>query len=103
MNRGTLRYARRGTRKRMRNAAWPFVVLSATFALTVVLEAANWISASAQERVDRAISTSIDVQPTDMTGQPAGANWLSYHGDYSGRRFSGLAEITPANVSQLKA
>jgi alcohol dehydrogenase (cytochrome c) len=34
---------------------------------------------------------------------PAGNDWLSYHGDYSGRRFSGLAQITPANVSQLKA
>jgi glucose dehydrogenase len=57
---------------------------------------------SAQERVDRAISTSIDVRPAAMIA-PAGEDWLSYHGDYSGRRFSGLAEITPANVSQLKA
>src|SRR5262249_33751974 len=30
-------------------------------------------------------------------------NWLTYHGDYSGRRFSGLTEITQANVGQLKA
>ena len=57
---------------------------------------------SAQERVDRAVSTMIDVQPADMIA-PAGENWLSYHGDYSGRRFSRLSEITPANVSQLKA
>jgi alcohol dehydrogenase (cytochrome c) len=33
---------------------------------------------------------------------PAGENWLSYHGDYTGHRFSQLAEITPANVTQLK-
>ncbi len=104
MNRGTSCYARRGARNRMCNAARLFLVLmSATFALTVVLEAASWVSASAQERVDRAISTTIDVQPAELTAEPAGENWLSYHGDYSGRRFSGLLEITPANVSQLKA
>ena len=68
--------------------------------LTAFFKPSN--SLSAQERVDRAVSTMIDVQPADMLA-PAGENWLSYHGDYSGRRFSGLSEITPANVSQLKA
>src|SRR6267143_2142352 len=87
----------------MRSAARIFLVLmSATFALTIVLEIESLLSASAQEHVDRAISTSIDVHPDHLTAA-AGENWLSYHGDYSGRRFSSLAEITPANVSQLKA
>src|SRR5258708_7013425 len=103
MNRGTSYCARRGARKGMRNAARLFLVLAcATFALAVVLESANWISASAQEHVERAISTSINVQPAELMAL-AGENWLSYHGDYSGRRFSGLTEITPANVTQLKA
>lgn len=31
------------------------------------------------------------------------SNWLTYHGDYTGRRFSSLAEITPANVANLRA
>lgn len=30
-------------------------------------------------------------------------NWLSYNGDYSGRRYSGLVQITPGNVHQLRA
>jgi alcohol dehydrogenase (cytochrome c) len=29
------------------------------------------------------------------------ANWLTYSGDYAGRRYSGLKEITPTNVHQL--
>jgi alcohol dehydrogenase (cytochrome c) len=33
----------------------------------------------------------------------AGENWLSYHGDYSGQRFTRLNQITPGNVSNLKA
>ena len=62
MNRGTACYARRGARNRMRNAARLFLVLmSATFAVAVVLEAASWVSAAGQERVDRAISATIDV------------------------------------------
>src|SRR5260370_42047928 len=90
----------------MRNKARLFRVvmsMSAAFALTAVLEAAGGESALAQEPMDRAIFTSIDVQPSDLTGQPARENWLSYHGDYTGRRFNGLVEITPPHVRQFKA
>ncbi len=48
-------------------------------------------------------SSSVDVQPSDMAVQPPAANWNSYNGDYSGRRYSGLAEITPKNVENLRA
>jgi alcohol dehydrogenase (cytochrome c) len=44
----------------------------------------------------------IDVRAEDLT-QPAGANWISYNGDYSGRRYSSLSEITAANLPQLQA
>ena len=30
-------------------------------------------------------------------------NWPSYNGDYTGRRFSGLTQITPQNVEHLQA
>ena len=59
--------------------------------------------AAGQEKSSMVISAKLDVNPADLTAQPVGANWLSYNGDYSGRRFSALAEITPANVAQLKA
>ncbi|GAA0335923.1 membrane-bound PQQ-dependent dehydrogenase, glucose/quinate/shikimate family [Sphingomonas oligophenolica] len=38
----------------------------------------------------------------DPSGQATGADWPAYGGTYSARRFSPLAEITPANVSGLK-
>ena len=44
----------------------------------------------------------VDVSPSDLL-LPAGANWLSYNGDYTGRRFSSLAQITPQNVHELRA
>jgi len=34
-------------------------------------------------------------------GKPLGASWPTYNGDYSGRRFSQLSQITGANVRNL--
>ncbi|HKT86900.1 MAG TPA: PQQ-binding-like beta-propeller repeat protein [Candidatus Sulfotelmatobacter sp.] len=48
-------------------------------------------------------SASVAVSAGDLLAQPVGANWTSYNGDYSGRRYSALREITTANVSQLRA
>jgi glucose dehydrogenase len=49
------------------------------------------------------ISAVIDVLSEQLLVQPPGANWLSYNGDYTGRRFSSLSEITPADVTNLRA
>src|SRR6266481_4817969 len=59
--------------------------------------------AQAQEPGSVSVSTSIQVTSEALTAQPLGANWLSYNGDYTGRRFSSLVQITPKNVAQLRA
>ncbi len=46
---------------------------------------------------------SIDVSASDLLVSPSGANWPSYNGDYSGRRFSSLSEINPGNIASLRA
>ena len=43
------------------------------------------------------------VNPEDLLTSPVGANWTSYNGDYTGRRYSTLREINPANIHQLRA
>ena len=43
------------------------------------------------------------VSAEDLLTRPVGANWPSYHGDYSGQRFSSLRDITTSNVAQLRA
>src|SRR5579863_9778449 len=48
-------------------------------------------------------SAKIDVLPEDLLAKPAAANWISYNGDYSGRRFSSLAEVTASSIPQLRA
>lgn len=39
--------------------------------------------------------------PSDLLLKPPADAWPTYHGDYSGRHHSALAQITPANVSRL--
>ena len=47
-------------------------------------------------------SADVDVRSEDLLGRPPAANWLSYHGDYTGRRYSSLTEIGPQNLTQLR-
>lgn len=49
------------------------------------------------------LSINIDVPPEELLVKPVGANWPSYNGDYSGRRFSSLKQINKDNVGQLRA
>jgi len=44
-----------------------------------------------------------NVTAEDLLTHPVGANWTSYNGDYTGRRYSSLQEINAANVAQLRA
>ncbi len=48
-------------------------------------------------------SVKVDVPPADLAARGLGANWLSYNGDYSGKRFSSLSQINANNVGLLQA
>jgi alcohol dehydrogenase (cytochrome c) len=50
-----------------------------------------------------ALTVRVDVGQSDLLRSPIGANWPSYNGDYTGRRYSSLSQITPQNVHQLRA
>ena len=43
------------------------------------------------------------VQAEDLLATPVGANWTSYNGDYTGRRYSALRQINTQNVQKLRA
>jgi len=60
-------------------------------------------ASEAQDSSRAAVSAMIDVQPAHLTAQPSGANWLTYNGDYTGRRYSSLDQINAKNVEQLRA
>ena len=46
--------------------------------------------------------TPIDVTARDLDAKEIRNNWLSYHGDLTGRRYSSLKEITRDNIAQLQ-
>src|SRR5256886_17339823 len=56
--------------------------------------------AAAQE-ISNAVS--VDVSPVQLESRTLAANWPTYNGDYSGRRYSSLSQINTTNVTQLRA
>lgn len=76
-------------------------LVGAVFALVFCISMGGPSGVAQQTRP--AASSPVSVSSGDLLAQPVGANWTSYNGDYSGRRYSALHEITKANVSQLRA
>lgn len=61
------------------------------------------LSTASDRLMQESVSAVIDVQPSDLNAKSPGDNWLSYNGDFSGRRYSSLLQINGSNVSQLRA
>jgi alcohol dehydrogenase (cytochrome c) len=74
-----------------------FSRVSLAIASWLTLASTGWTSS------DTLLNICINVRPSDLLVSPVGANWPSYNGDYTGRRYSNLSQITPQNVSQLRA
>jgi alcohol dehydrogenase (cytochrome c) len=45
----------------------------------------------------------VNVQPSDLLNTTLHDDWPSYNGDYTGRRYSSLTQVTPENAHQLRA
>src|SRR5579864_1664797 len=58
---------------------------------------------AAGSEASQQVTTEVNVLSEDLLAPQPGANWLSYNGDYSGRRYSELAQVTNKNVEQLRA
>jgi alcohol dehydrogenase (cytochrome c) len=72
------------------------------FAWLSIIGSVCVILASPESGVNAPVSATLDVPPSYLA-QPAGSNWLSYHGDYTGRRYSELKQLTTENVGALRA
>ncbi len=60
-------------------------------------------SSVAGQQGQSTVTAAPSVSAEDLLAAPPGANWTSYNGDYTGRRYSGLHEINAGNVSRLRA
>jgi alcohol dehydrogenase (cytochrome c) len=58
--------------------------------------------AASDDLPDASRAVVIDVHPAELLASPPGANWPSYNGDFTGRRFSSLSQINLRNVAQLR-
>jgi alcohol dehydrogenase (cytochrome c) len=71
----------------------------------ILLAALAWAAVAPMKGQQRKASVTADteVSDKDLLTQPTSANWTSYNGDYTGRRYSSLHEINVANVAKLRA
>jgi alcohol dehydrogenase (cytochrome c) len=68
-----------------------------------LLSACVTFPAVAQENGKPPVSVNVDVTPAQLLALPVAANWTSYNGDYTGRRYSSLDQINTSNVKNLRA
>ena len=47
------------------------------------------------------VASAQSIDPKELLN-PSADSWLTFHGDYSGRRHTALTAITPENVGKLK-
>jgi alcohol dehydrogenase (cytochrome c) len=76
--------------------------LSRVFILYLLPVACAGIPVTAQQG-QSPVTAVTTVGAEDLLTRPVGANWTSYNGDYTGRRYSSLREINVGNVAQLRA
>ncbi|MGB2605085.1 MAG: PQQ-dependent dehydrogenase, methanol/ethanol family [Candidatus Sulfotelmatobacter sp.] len=71
----------------------------------ILFAALAWVAVVPMKGQQRKASVTADteVSDKDLLTQPTSANWTSYNGDYTGRRYSSLHEINVANVTKLRA
>jgi len=77
--------------------------LCAAFVLVTLSIAGTGTLMYGQQPSKSQVPAAPEVNAEDLLASPVGANWTSYNGDYTGRRYSKLREITIQNVAQLRA
>src|SRR5947207_879330 len=60
-------------------------------------------SGRSEQEGRRPVTADVDVAPQALVRTPPGADWPSYNGDYTGRRYTALDQINSANVHELRA
>jgi alcohol dehydrogenase (cytochrome c) len=58
---------------------------------------------SVSQRIDSPVTVNLSVTEADLLQRPTAANWTSYNGDYTGRRYSSLRDLNVSNISRLSA
>lgn len=70
--------------------------------LLLLLLAAGCFQRMTAQEGKPSVASDTNVSAEDLLARTVGANWTSYNGDYTGRRYSSLQEINVGNVVQLR-
>jgi alcohol dehydrogenase (cytochrome c) len=62
----------------------------------------EFLLASLVSQTAGSVTSAMNVQRAQLEKHAIAEDWPSYNGDYSGRRFSSLTQITPENVKSLR-
>lgn len=70
---------------------------------SLVLAGCGLVFGASAQNSNPTAGAAIDVTQNHLRSRTIADNWPSYNGDYTGRRFSSLMQITPQNVGHLQA
>ena len=79
-----------------------FSKLSSSLLLCFLFPGINTVAAHGQQTLKRTLGD-IQVQSSDLQNTTLRDDWPSYNGDYTGRRYSSLTQVTPENAHELRA
>ena len=79
-------------------------MILALASIVLALVAGLSLPAAGLAQIGRGSVTAIvNVSQAELSSTTLRSNWPSYNGDYTGRRYSSLTQITPKNVGRLHA
>ncbi|MGC2170354.1 MAG: PQQ-dependent dehydrogenase, methanol/ethanol family [Candidatus Sulfotelmatobacter sp.] len=73
------------------------------FTVAVAAVFSLFLSSARGQQGQAPVVAGVNVTADDLLAAPPAADWTSYNGDYTGRRYSALRQITTANVAHLRA
>ena len=78
-------------------------MLSRRYSRNVVLCASLLVGVAHAQPNPSTLGATAGVTNRDLEVKGIRGDWLSYNGDYTGRRYTSLSQVTPQNVIQLRA
>ena len=71
--------------------------------LTLILFTCLLVGMASAQIDSQGVGAAIGVTTKDLDAKGIKDDWLSYNGDYTGRRYTSLSQVTPENVGHLQA
>ena len=78
-------------------------MLPGKYSAVLILFASFLLGAASPQTDSHTVSVATGITSRDLEVKSIKDDWLSYNGDYTGRRYTSLSQVTPENVGHLQA